>query len=94
MVLLNDVIHVLTGSTFAYARQKFVSLQVTDSSDVSWILVDIDYPWDCDMRSAQDFAEETLSCSSAPGLIQEKIECLTDGMSLDATLRYDSSIQT
>jgi hypothetical protein len=76
MILLDDIIHVLTRSTLAFLRKQPFSLEVADSADVGGILVDIDYPWCSEARSAQDFAEETLGCTSAAGLIQEKIECL------------------
>ena len=65
--------------------RSFSRFEITDSTDVSGVLVDIDYSWGSDVGPAPDFAEETLGCSSAPGLIQEKIECLAG--------RIDSSIQ-
>ena len=76
MILLDDVIHVLAGSALAFTRQQSVSLQVTDSTDISGILVDVDYSWSGNVRATQNFAEEALGCSSATGLIQEEIECL------------------
>ena len=85
MILLDNVVHVLAGSAPVLARQELFALEVTDSTDVSGVLVDIDHPWGGDMRLAQDFAEKPLGCSSTPGLIQEEIECLPGGI--------DSSIE-
>jgi len=80
MVLLNDVVHVLAGPALAFAWQEFVSLQVTDSTDVSGILINVDYSWGSNVRPTQNFSEETLGCSSATGLIQEEIKRLTGGI--------------
>ena len=80
MILLDDVVHVLTRPALASLWQEVVLLQVTDGSDVSGILIDIDYSWGGDVGSAQDFAGETLGCSCAAGLVQEEIECLTSGI--------------
>ena len=44
MILLNDVIHILTGASFAFLRKQLFSFEVTHSSDVSRILVDIGIP--------------------------------------------------
>ena len=65
MVLLNDVIHVLAVPALAFLRKQLFAFEVTDGANISGILVDIDYPWSGDVGSAQDFAEETLSRSSA-----------------------------
>ena len=65
MILLNDVIHVLTGSTLALARQELFVFEIAHGSDVSGVLVDVDYPWGGDMGCAQHFSEETLGCSRA-----------------------------
>ena len=73
MILLDDV---LAGPALAFAWQELFALEVTDRTDVSGILVDIDYPWSGDVRSAQHFAKKVLGCSSAAGLIQKEIECL------------------
>ena len=80
MILLNDVIHVLTGASFAFLRKQLFAFEVTDSTDVSGILIDIDHPWGGDVGSTQDFAEKALGCSNTTGLIQEEIECLAGGI--------------
>ena len=84
MILLNDIVHILAEPALAFARQELFALEVRDSTDVSGILVDIDYPWSGDMGSTYYFSEKPLGCSSAAGLIQQEIECLTG--------RVDSSI--
>ena len=65
MILFHDVVHILARSTLTFARQEFFALEVTDSTDVSGALIDIDHSWGGDVRSAQHFSEETLGCSSA-----------------------------
>ena len=85
MILFNDVIHILAGPALALARQELFALEVTDGANVGGILVNVDYPWGNNMRPAQDFAEKTLSRSSAAGLIQEEIKRLTG--------RIDGSVQ-
>ena len=65
MILLDDVIHVLAGTPFAFLRKQLFAFEVTDGANISGILVDIDYSWGDDVGSAQRFAEETLGCSSA-----------------------------
>ena len=45
MILLNNVIHILTGSALAFAWQELFAHKVTDGTNVGGILVDIDYPW-------------------------------------------------
>ena len=52
MILLDDVIHILAGPTLTFTRQELFALEVTDSTDVGGILVDIDYPWSGDVGSA------------------------------------------
>ena len=93
MILLNDVIYVLSGASFAFLRKQFFAFEITDGTNVSRVFVDIDHPWGGDMRPVRDFVKETLGCSSATGLIQEEIKGLAGGMSLDATLRYNSSVE-
>ena len=65
MILLDDVIHVLAGPALAFLGQQVASLQIADGTDVSGILVDIDYSWSGNVRSTQDFTEETFSRSRA-----------------------------
>ena len=77
MILLDDVVHILAGPALTFTRQQLYASEVTHGSDVSGVLVDVDYPWGSDVRPAQDFAEEALGCSSTAGLIQEEIQCLT-----------------
>ena len=67
----------MTGPTLTFLREQFLSLQVTDCTDVGGVLVDIDYPWSGDVRPVQNFSEKPLCCPSAAGLIQEKTKCLT-----------------
>ena len=52
MILLDDVIHVLARPTLTLLRKQIVLLKIADGTDVSGILVDIDYPWSGDVRSA------------------------------------------
>jgi hypothetical protein len=59
----------------AFVRQQLVLLKIADGANVGGVLVDIDHRRGGDVRSAQNFAEETLGCSSIAGLIQEEIEC-------------------
>ena len=80
MILLNDVIHVLTGASFAFLRKQFFAFEITDGTNVSRVLVDVDYSWDGDVRSSQGFSEKALGCSSAAGQVQEEIDCLTGGV--------------
>ena len=49
MILLNDVIHVLTGASFAFLRKQLFALEVTDSTDVSGVLIDVDHSWSSDV---------------------------------------------
>ena len=76
MIVLNDIVHKLAGVALTFLGQYFVSLQVTDGAKINRVLVDVDHPWSGDLRPAESFPEKTLGCSSAPGLIQEEIECL------------------
>ena len=93
MILLNDVVHVLTGPALAFLRKQLFFFQITNRANVAAVLINIDHPWGGDVGPTQNFAEETLSRSSAAGLIQEEIKGLAGGMSLDATLRYNSPVQ-
>ena len=52
MIMLNHVVHVLARSTLTFARQEFFALEVTDSTDVSGVLIDIDHSWGGDVRPA------------------------------------------
>jgi hypothetical protein len=76
MILIDDIVHVLAGPTLAFAWQELFAFEVTHSSDVSGILVNVDYSWVSDVRSAKNFAEKLLSRSNTTDLIQEKIEGL------------------
>ena len=77
MILLDDVVHILAGPAFAFARQELFALEIVHGADVSGVLVDIDHSWSSEVRSAQDFAEKALSRSSASRLVQKEIERLT-----------------
>ena len=50
--------------------------KIANGANVGRVLIDIDHPRGGDVRSAQNFSEKALGCSSAAGLIQEEIECL------------------
>jgi len=65
MILLNDVVHVLAGSSFAFLREQLFLLQVMDGANVGGILIDVDYSRIGDMQPAQDFSKKPLSRSSA-----------------------------
>ena len=49
MILLNDVVHILAGPALAFIRQELFALEVTDSTDVSRVLVDVDHSWSSDV---------------------------------------------
>ena len=55
--------------------------KIADGANVGGVLVTIEHPWGGDVGSAQDFSKEALGCSSAAGLIQEKIERLASRVS-------------
>jgi hypothetical protein len=75
MVLLNHVVHVSTWPSLTLLGQQTCFFQIAHGADIAAVLIDIDHPWDSDVRSAQNFAEKPLGCSSAADLIQENIEC-------------------
>ena len=93
MILLNHVVHISTWPSLTLLRQQTCFFQIAHGANIAAVLIDIDHPWGSDVRSAQDFAEKALGRSSTAGLIQEEIERLAGGMSLDATLRYNSSVE-
>jgi hypothetical protein len=64
MILLDDVIHVLARPTLTLLRKQIVLLEIVDGTDVSGILVDIDYSWRGDVGPTQYFSEKSLSRSS------------------------------
>ena len=76
MILLNDVVHVLTGPALAFLRKQLFFFQITNRANVAAVLINIDHPWGGDVGPAQNFAEESLGRSSATSLIQEEVECL------------------
>ena len=76
MILLDDIVHILAGPALAFLREKLLLLKIADGANVGGVLIDVDHSWGGDVGPAQDFVKETLSRSSAPGLIQEEIECL------------------
>ena len=71
MVLLDQSVHILALPKATPFRQQLFALQITDGANVSGVLTNVDHPWGGEIRSAQDFAEATLSRSSTAGLIQE-----------------------
>ena len=78
VILLNNVVHILAGPALAFLRKQLFALEVTDSANVGGILINVDHPWGDDVRSVQDFSEETLGRSRATGLVQEEIEGLAN----------------
>ena len=76
MILLDDVVHILAGPALAFAWQELFALEVTNRTNVSGVLIDIDYPWGGNMGCAQHLSEKPLGCPSAPGLVQQDIERL------------------
>ncbi len=77
MVLLNHVVHIPTRPSLTFVWHELLFLQISNRTDIATVLIDIDDARWGDIWSAQDFAEKAFGCSSAAGLIQEKIECLT-----------------
>jgi hypothetical protein len=61
MILLDDVIHVLARPTLTLLRKQIVLLKIADGTDVSGILVDIDYSWSGDVGLTQYFSENRLA---------------------------------
>ena len=49
MILLNDVVHVMTGASFAFIRKQFFFLQIANRANVATVLIDINHSWGCDV---------------------------------------------
>ncbi len=71
MVLLHQVVHVLAEAPLARFSRQILLFQLLDGSDGEWVLVDVDDPGCDGIRSAQCFAEKSLSGSRTARLTQE-----------------------
>lgn len=52
MILLNHVVHITTRPSFTLLWQQTCFLQISNRTDIAAILIDVDYSWGSNVRSA------------------------------------------